>query len=608
MSSRKASVIDYLTELFSPALIVGLICCLVWFLLELFYPSEGPWRFRLQWVLFFFILGVVLTARLALHAEAASRAPLYTLVLAALTYLGLSWFIEYPAAVRPWSFLVNLLLVGLIGWSAHRLVRDCTHLDNDEPNTAEGLLQVAGWDEADLPAAAQADLSNARGPSAQPLTFLERWQQQSEQARTRSGRVPGLWVIYFSLAALPLFGLGQALVPLDPPGRRWWTFQLLAGYLACGLGLLLTTCFLGLRRYLRQRSLQMPARLTGIWLGSGAMLIFGMLFVAAVLPRPYSENALWNGWKVGSQKRQASAWAVQGDSPTEGKGKKGESKENPGDSANKKAEKAGNTAKTGQSQKEDGSNKDAKRGKDSTTASDGKSSKERDGKGAKSQPQQQDTDGQAEQQKDRGSEKTNHANGKSPPPPPPALTPHLAPLAEWLKWLVFAVLIVVVLYLLIRHGLAVLARTSDWAKAWLAWWRGLIDWRGKGLAADSTSSDALVDAPFDAFRDPFATGSAARWTPRQLVRYSFAALEAWGRDHGCAREPAETAQEYIARLGEEYPALAGESETLLQLYTLMEYSGQEPPLETPARLRVFWQRLAGEVGEATHLPQACDGS
>jgi hypothetical protein len=603
MSPRKASVIDYLTELFSPALIVGLICCLVWFLLELFYPSEGPWRFRLQWVLFFYVVGVVLSARLALQAETNSRAPLYALVLAALTYLGLSWFVEYPAAVRPWSFLVNLLLVGLIGWSAHRLVRDCTHLDNDEPSTTEGLLQVAGWDEAPEPIATPSNLANARRTSSRSSTFLERWQQQSEQARKRSGRVPGLWVIYFSLAALPLFGLGQALVPLDTPERRLWTFQLLAGYLACGFGLLLTTCFLGLRRYLRQRSLQMPARMTVMWLSSGAMLIWSLLLVAAVLPRPYSENALWSGWKVGSQKRQASRWAVQGDSPTEGKGKKGDSKANPDDPANK-AEKNENTRKTGQSKKEDGANKDAKQGKDSATANDGKSIKERDGKGAKSEPKQQNRDGQADQQKDRGSDKTNHADGKPPPPTPPALTPYLAPLAELLKWLVFAVLIVVVLYLLIRQGLGILAHTSEWAKAWLAWWRGLIDWRGQGLDTDPTSSEALADAPFDAFRDPFANGSAARWTPRQLVRYSFAALEAWGRDHGHDRQPAETAEEYIGRLCQAYPALASAYQTLLRLYSQIEYSGQEPPQETPAQLRDFWQRLAGEVGEATHLPQA----
>ena len=63
-----------------------------------------------------------------------------------------------------------------------------------------------------------------------------------------------MWIIYFSLAALPLFGLGQALIPVEEEARRRTTFWLLVCYVAAGIGLMLTTCFLGLRRYLRQKN------------------------------------------------------------------------------------------------------------------------------------------------------------------------------------------------------------------------------------------------------------------------------------------------------------------------------------------------------------------
>jgi hypothetical protein len=168
----------------------------------------------------------------------------------------------------------------------------------------------------------------------------------------------------------------------------------------------------------------------------------------------------------------------------------------------------------------------------------------------------------------------------------------LGPLAEWVKWIVFAVLIVAVLYLLIRHGLAFFARFSDWAKAWLAWWRGLAGQRGSGTPDDDLPMEADADTPFAAFVDPFATGAANRWTTRQLLRYSFAALEAWARERGVDRAEAETAQEFVARLVGEYPALTREAQALLRIYTLAEYSSQEAPTETETVLRAFWQRLS----------------
>ena len=100
-----------------------------------------------------------------------------------------------------------------------------------------------------------------------------------------------MWIVYFSLAALPLFGLGQLAIPVAQESRRLYAFCLLAIYVASGLGLLLTTSFLGLRRYLRQRRLTMPMIMTGIWVTVGCVLIFGVMGLALLLPRPNAEFA-----------------------------------------------------------------------------------------------------------------------------------------------------------------------------------------------------------------------------------------------------------------------------------------------------------------------------
>src|SRR5260370_1059106 len=108
-------------------------------------------------------------------------------------------------------------------------------------------------------------------PSSTP-TWWERWQKHRAEQRKKPHN-PGVWVIYFSLAALPLFGLGQSLIPAGEEGRRRYVFWLMIVYLGSGLGLLLTTSFLGLRRYLRQRMLPLPTSITVAWLAASGVLI-----------------------------------------------------------------------------------------------------------------------------------------------------------------------------------------------------------------------------------------------------------------------------------------------------------------------------------------------
>ncbi|MFM8580947.1 MAG: DUF4129 domain-containing protein, partial [Planctomycetaceae bacterium] len=132
---------------------------------------------------------------------------------------------------------------------------------------------------------------------------------------------PGSWVVYFSLAALPLFGLGQLLIPASDLVRRRYSFQLLVVYVAAALGLLLTTSFLGLRRYLRQRNLQMPAQITVRWLVWGGLLGLLVLGVAVLVPRPQGEYSLTHWVDEIDQRVAASRWAVIPGGAGEGAGR-----------------------------------------------------------------------------------------------------------------------------------------------------------------------------------------------------------------------------------------------------------------------------------------------
>src|SRR5262249_50749057 len=155
-----------------------------------------------------------------------------------------------------------------------------------------------------------------------PIDWLERYRRYREKRDQK--RTPGVWVIYFSLAALPIFGLGQSLIPVGGEGRRRYRFWLMVVYVGSGLGLLLTTTFLGLRTYLRRRKLQMPAAMTGVWLTVGGTLIALLLVGGALLPRPSAEVQLFNAGSAGSKSQNASRSNVkEGEPGEEGREPKG---------------------------------------------------------------------------------------------------------------------------------------------------------------------------------------------------------------------------------------------------------------------------------------------
>src|SRR4051812_34105917 len=117
---------DYVAIALSPALIMALVGSLVFFLVEVLYV--GQYQEVLLWILFFFVFGAVLVARISMQYEIASRAGMYGVILGFLVWLALLRYVEYP----PDTFLarhgavVNLGFIVLIWWCAHRLTKDCT--------------------------------------------------------------------------------------------------------------------------------------------------------------------------------------------------------------------------------------------------------------------------------------------------------------------------------------------------------------------------------------------------------------------------------------------------------------------------------------------------
>ncbi|HEY7154106.1 MAG TPA: DUF4129 domain-containing protein [Gemmataceae bacterium] len=593
---------DYVALAISPALIMGLVASLVFFLINVLYAGE--YVERMQWILFFFVFGAVLIARMTMLDDTSSRAALYGVPLGFLTWLGMQMFVEYPkeSALKELNWIINAGLIGLVWWCAHRLTWDCTNIDEETDVNAEGLLQAAGLENEP---SQTPEPENEKPP--QPKGWWQRWRRYREEREKK--RTLGVWVVYFSLAALPLFGLGQALIAAEDVERRRTSFWLMIIYVGCGLGLLLTTCFLSLRRYLRQRRLQMPIAMTGVWLTVGGLLIASLLVAGAVLPRPEAEYSMFSFSAAKSPKRGASKHAMKGDRPGEGEGRPGaddpEGKKNDADSGGNKGQQKGQRGEAVKQGKDgsDGRGEKSNQRGENRGQNDGQNQNKGDPKSGRDRPAEKDKSKQAQgdnenRNSSEGKESSERSDsGSSSKSSASSLRDFVSRVGPVLKWIVFALIGLAVLFFVLRSGLRFLANFSDWARRLLDalrnFWANLFGGRRQTTEEeeqDEQEEETLHERPFAAFPNPFAGGRSGMALP-ELIRYTFAAVQAWARERGLGRQRGETPLEFAERVGADVPALEKDLHRLSVLYARAVYARGGLPSDSVEVLRQFWQRL-----------------
>jgi hypothetical protein len=266
--SRQPNVVaDFLAAAFAPALVMGMIYCLISFLILVFY--RDGFQVRVNYLFALYIFASVLIARIAIDSGRA-HALGYTVALGASTLFVISRFVVFQGPLASLSPLINAGLLALVGFLADRIVFDCTLIESDRDTSGEGLLQSLGLVRSDL----------AKAPVG--------------KSKRRRRHNPGVSILYFALLAIPLYGVGQIFLPSEATGVRERAFYLLFGYFACSFSLLVTTSFLGLRRYLSQRGVEIPFEFTVNWLGMGLLGTLLFLGLCMLLPLPGREYGLFD--------------------------------------------------------------------------------------------------------------------------------------------------------------------------------------------------------------------------------------------------------------------------------------------------------------------------
>jgi hypothetical protein len=617
MAAKKPhhTLADYMVIGLSPLLIMALIGSLVFFLLAILY--KGTYAGRMEWTLFFFVFGAVLVCRISMMGEIANRAGLYRLILGLFTWMALQAYVEYPpnSPLAPWRWALNLGFIVLIWWCAQRLTWDCTYIDDTIDASGKGVLESAGLDESAPSDKAEEDpdSESAEAPkeakkapeSTGFFAWWDRYQRYSEDQKRRP-HTPGVWVVYFSLAALPLFGLGQALIPANQLEQRRYTFWLLVIYVASGLGLLLTTCFLGLRRYLRQRQVQMPKAITGMWLTVGAILIGALLVLGAVLPRPNSEYPLVDFGSATSKERDATRYATRSKDAGKGNERSSGGSEKPGEkTAGKSGNQPGDKGQPGDKAGDKSGGSGGQKGKGNSSQGKGNDkssgSRSRDSDGGKDGEK---SDGQKDEGSDsKGASESGSSRAPSDDPVSKALS-SISNVSPVLQKVVLGIVIAVIAFFVLMAVLRFLANFTNWAASLLqalrAWWESPFGWLNREPSAETSADTAEETAPsgpppFSLFVNPFLDGRAQRLPPAELIRYSFQALEAWAHERARGRQPEETPLEFVHRVCDEFPPLEADVTALAGLYARAAYAAGTIPANYRSVLQEYWQRLEAMV-------------
>ena len=246
---------------------MGMIFCLISFLILVFY--RDGYQIRVNYLFALYIFASVLIARIAIESGRA-YAMVYTLALGLAMMVVINRFAVFQGPLAIFSPLINLGLLALVGYLADRIVFDCTLVEADRDTSGEGLLQSLGL--------VRSDLSK---------------DEKSTRKRKRKHN-PGVTILYFALLAIPLYGIGQLFLPAGNDAIRRSALYLLFGYFFCSFALLVTTSFLGLRRYLNDRGVEVPTQFSATWLSLGVIGTLIFLGICLFLPLPGRQFGLFD--------------------------------------------------------------------------------------------------------------------------------------------------------------------------------------------------------------------------------------------------------------------------------------------------------------------------
>jgi hypothetical protein len=608
MATLRKTTIDYMVIAISPILVTCMVGSLALFLSTIFHPS--PFETRINFVIIFYSIAIVGIARISIE-EGRDKSVLYAIPLALVTFIAFSIFNPVDGPLFYLAPLVRIGIIAITWWSAHKLTWDSTVIFDHDDSSGQGLLQKVGLDSDNRD---PSDRESVNAATDNGATWFERWKVNRKKPHT-----PGVWVVYYSLAALPLFGLGQTFIPVGHSELRTFCFQLGCIYVGSGLGLLMTTSFLGLRRYLRHRDVEMPQAMAKMWLTVGSIMIGILMVGALILPRPgngpslefltdvfdsddyeTSEHAIGNdGFDSGPNGNQSANEnseqpSAAGEQQGEG-GKNSENSEQSGGAGEQSSESnAGSEQGDGKGQQagesgEQGDEKGQQVGESDAGSEQGDG---QDQQAGESDAGSEQGDGQGQQAGEGGASQPEQNSVPESPPQSSSNSQILEKLGQFLTLLTWIVTGGVLLYFLYKNRTSLLQAVNEMWHGFWEWLSNLFSGTSDETVTEVTDTiEATVERPqpFETFNNPFE--GTLKMSPREVIHYSFQALEAWAYEKGIERREDQTPNEFTREVAHNAQTIGTNIEQLGKLYSQEAYAPNSVASSHLAELQRFWSVL-----------------
>ncbi|MEY4394639.1 MAG: hypothetical protein RL595_1888 [Planctomycetota bacterium] len=556
----RPEALDFLVGAIGLCFIVCMMVSFSFFLLARASLSSN-WT-SAHWLVFWEILGTVLVCRMFLTEGLQRVAGRYAFVFGMVSWIPFAGFAVMNGEMKVASLAT--IFMAVVGLLTYKITWDVTDL-GERLTDEDGYLASVGI-KRELNPGAQS-VSDSWGDTREitgdynfeaeeVLSDLAN-QKKAKPKKPTGSKGRGVWVLYFLLASVPVFGLAGGTSGSSDPKLPGYYALCLGVYLGSCAGLLMTTCFLTVRKDLRRRHLGMPLFTSMFWMISGGLVLALCFMVAFVLPRPQgiTDPVSW----VASRKHEKNASDYAQNSRDAGKGQ-GPAGEKKGENGSIKQ----GSGKEGESQKSKG-----EKGKGSGTEQ----------KHSASKNKTSSDDSKSDSSKSVTEVEPNYA--------PSIDIPGLQKIMGFVELLIKVVVGIGTFLFVIYVFIFKMSFHLEWAYDLLAWLRELFNLDKKERKAkEKMVSQELVEEPESAgfydYSNPFQQEGWQKISLKQLTGYTWKALLAW-----CQQR----------KLSVPEGCTPGELQTII--------SDGEPRLE-PAYYAFSQVLLQVQYGSKTEIPKGVD--
>ena len=544
--------LDYLVGTIGLCFIVCMMVAFSFFVLARASLSS-EWTSH-HWLVFWEIFGTVLVCKMFLTDALYRVAGRYAFMFGMVTWIPFAGVAVINGEMKLASLAT--IFMAVVGWLTYKITWDVTDL-GERLTDEDGYLASIGI-KRELNPGSQS-VSDSWGDTREiagdynfeaeeVLSDLAN-QKNSKPKKPTGSKGRGVWVLYFLLASVPIFGLaGGTSGSSDPKLPGYYALCLIA-YLGSCVGLLMATCFLTVRKDLRRRHLGMPLFTSMFWMISGGLVLGLCFLVAFLLPRPQgiTDPVSW----VASRNYQNKASEYAQNSKDAGKGQ--------GTAGDKKGENG--SVKQGSGKESESQKFKGEKGKGSSA----------EGKNAS----QKNKTASGNSKTDQSKSVTEVEPNTSPPVNIPGFEKIMRFVELFIKIVVGIGTFLFVVYVFIFK----MSFHLDWAYDLLAWLRELFNLDKKERKAKEKVDAQQLDqepesASFFDYSNPFQQEGWQKISLKQLTGYTWKALLAWCHQRNLSVPEGCTPGELQTIISDEEPKLEPAYYAFSQVLLQVQYGSK----------------------------------